>query len=150
MRIVLQKVKQAKVTVDGNIVGEIAKGYALLLGLHRDDHSEMLQPMINKIQALRIFPDDAGKMNLTLEQVGGAVLVVSQFTLYGSTKKGNRPSFTQVAPPDQALTLYTTFVELFKQSGTQVETGQFGAHMEVDLQNDGPVTLILENDGSNL
>jgi D-tyrosyl-tRNA(Tyr) deacylase len=145
---VLQRVSRAAVRVDGRVAGEIEKGFLVLVGFAPADTAEQLAWMADKILGLRVFGDAAGKMNLALADVAGAVLVVSQFTLYGDASKGRRPSFIGAAPPDAAIPLYLKFVDLLRDrgapSGTRVETGEFGAMMDVDLVNDGPVTLILE------
>ena len=145
MRVVLQRVSRAEVRVDGAVVGRIGKGFSLLVGFEEGDGPEQLEWMADKIVGLRVFPDDDGKMNRALGDVGGALLVVSQFTLYGDVQKGRRPSFVRAARPEIAIPLYERFVELLRaRSGGPVETGEFGASMEVDSVNDGPVTLLLE------
>ena len=146
MRVVLQRVSRAAVRVDGETVGSIGVGYVVLAGFAPTDTEAVLDWMAEKILGLRLFADPQGKMNLDLEEVNGAVLVVSQFTLYGDAQKGRRPSFIAAAPPAQAVPLYERFVALLKErsGGLRVETGQFGAMMEVELVNDGPVTLVLE------
>jgi len=147
MRVVLQRVSRAAVRVQGSVVGEIAWGLLLLVGFRSGDGEEQLSWMADKVLGLRIFPDDAGKMNLGLAEAGGDMLVVSQFTLYGDTQKGRRPSFVHAAPPEIAVPLYERFVTLLRDRGPgRVETGEFGALMEVELVNDGPVTLVLERD----
>ncbi len=144
MRVVLQRVSRAAVRVDGQTVGAIGRGFLILAGFAPTDGEPALAWMAEKIAGLRVFTDAEGKMNLPLGDVGGAVLVISQFTLYGDAAKGRRPSFTDAAPPEIAEGLYGRFVELLRQRGVSVETGKFGAHMEVELVNDGPVTLVLE------
>ena len=144
MKIVLQRVKQAKVTVDGSIIGSIGKGILILLGVHRDDSEEQADFLVNKCTELRIFSDEDYKMNRSLMDVGGEALVVSQFTLYGNCKKGRRPSYTHAAPPEKGEQLYEYFVAKMKEQGVHVETGRFGAMMDVELVNDGPVTILLE------
>jgi D-tyrosyl-tRNA(Tyr) deacylase len=147
MRIIIQRVSRAEVRIDGRVSGSIARGFVLLVGFNSEDAVDSdakLEWMAEKVTSLRLFPDENQKMNLGLEDVGGGILVVSQFTLYGDASKGRRPSFIQAARPDIAIPLYERFVELLKIKGLQVETGEFGAMMEVDLINDGPVTLILE------
>ena len=147
MRIIIQRVSRAEVRIDGRVSGSIARGFVLLVGFNSEDAIDSdakLEWMAEKVTSLRLFPDENQKMNLGLEDVGGGILVVSQFTLYGDASKGRRPSFIQAARPDIAIPLYKRFVELLKTKGLQVETGEFGAMMEVDLINDGPVTLILE------
>lgn len=144
MKIVLQRVKKAKVTVDGTIAGAINRGILILLGVQKDDSEEQADFLVGKCIELRIFPDEDYKMNRSLKDVGGEALVVSQFTLYGDCKKGRRPSYTNAAPPEKGERLYEYFVEKMKEQGVRVETGVFGAMMDVDLINDGPVTIILE------
>lgn len=144
MRVVLQRVTQASVSISGRRVGEIAQGFLLLAGFTHTDSAEQAVWMAEKVAGLRIFSDPEGKMNLALAEVGGAVLVVSQFTLYGDSAKGRRPSFIDAARPEQAIPLYERFCAELKGRGLRVETGEFGAEMQVELVNDGPVTLILE------
>ena len=146
MRVVLQRVSRAEVRVAGRVTGKIGPGFLVLAGFGPSDTDAQLSWMAEKILGLRVFGDDEGKMNRDLADVGGAVLVVSQFTLYGDTHKGRRPSFVGAAPPAVAIPLYERFVALLRErgGGTKVETGEFGAMMEVELVNDGPVTLILE------
>lgn len=144
MRVLLQRVSSAQVTVGGRVTGRIDRGYLLLVGLTHDDDAARLEWMADKVHGLRLFPDADGKMNLGLEDVGGAVLVVSQFTLYGDAQKGRRPSFIDAARPEVAIPLYERFVALLRERGLRVETGEFGAMMDVALVNDGPVTLWLE------
>ncbi|MED4037921.1 D-aminoacyl-tRNA deacylase [Niallia taxi] len=145
MRIVLQRVKEAKVEVEGKAVGQIQKGYMLLVGITHDDTQEDAAKLADKIAHLRIFEDADGKMNHSIQDVEGSILSVSQFTLYGDTRKGRRPNFMNAAKPDYAKDLYDQFNVLLGQKGLHVETGIFGAMMDVSLINDGPVTLILEN-----
>jgi D-tyrosyl-tRNA(Tyr) deacylase len=130
--------------VDGRVAGRIGRGYLLLVGLTEGDDEDVLAWMAEKVLGLRLFGDDAGKMNLDLAAVDGALLVVSQFTLYGDARKGRRPSFVDAARPEIAIPLYERFVALLRESGAVVETGEFGAMMDVELVNDGPVTLWLE------
>ncbi|RMH11457.1 MAG: D-tyrosyl-tRNA(Tyr) deacylase [Gemmatimonadetes bacterium] len=145
MRVVLQRVRRASVTVDGHVVGAIGPGHLLLVGFRDDDDEPRLVWMADKVVGLRVFPDDEGRMNRSLDEIGGEVLVVSQFTLYGDTRKGRRPSFVDAAPPEVAVPLYERFVELLEQRVPgRVSTGEFGAMMDVELVNDGPVTLVLE------
>lgn len=144
MRVVLQRVSSARVKVDDRITGEIGRGLLLLAGFTAADTPDAVDWMADKIATLRIFGDDAGKMNLALGDVGGAVLVVSQFTLYGDAAKGRRPSFVAAASPEAAIPLYERFVEAFRVRGHPVATGEFGAMMNVELVNEGPVTLVLE------
>ncbi|HEX9937410.1 MAG TPA: D-aminoacyl-tRNA deacylase [Longimicrobium sp.] len=144
MRIVLQRVSRAKVTVEGRVTGEIGRGLLLLAGFTDGDTEDTLAWMVKKVVQLRVFPDDEGKMNRSVEEADGGILVVSQFTLYGDARKGNRPSFVAAARPEAAIPLYERFVELLRATGRPVATGEFGAMMDVELVNDGPVTLILE------
>ncbi|MEO7647480.1 MAG: D-aminoacyl-tRNA deacylase [Gemmatimonadaceae bacterium] len=144
MRIVLQRVSSARVTVEDRVTGEIGRGLLLLAGFTATDTADTVDWMADKIATLRIFGDEAGKMNLSLGDVGGGVLVVSQFTLYGDASKGRRPSFVAAASPEIAIPLYERFVEAFRVRGHPVATGEFGAMMDVELVNEGPVTLVLE------
>ena len=144
MRVVLQRVSRAEVRVEGRSVGSIGRGFLLLLGITHTDGEEQLAWMAEKVAGLRLFGDAEGKMNLALADVEGAVLVVSQFTLYGDAAKGRRPSFIDAARPELAQPLYERFVELLRGAGLTVATGEFGAMMDVELVNDGPVTLLLE------
>jgi len=144
MRIVLQRVKEARVVVEGAEIARIGKGFLLLVGIGREDTEEELAFWARKIPDLRVFPDSEGKFNLSLREVGGEILCVSQFTLYGDCRKGRRPSFASAAPGPEAERLFSRFVELLSAAGVPVKTGLFGAKMEVGLVNDGPVTLILE------
>jgi D-tyrosyl-tRNA(Tyr) deacylase len=150
MRALLQRVSQARVTVDGSVVGEIGPGLLILLGVAKPDTVANAEFLVDKILNLRIFPDAAGKMNLSLLDTAGDLLVVSQFTLYGDCRKGRRPGFDAAAPAEQARTLYESFVALARRSGLRVATGVFQAHMEVALVNDGPVTLMLESESATL
>lgn len=147
MRVVVQRSKNAKVTVNGEITGQISKGLVLLVGVTHQDKEEDAAFLAEKIVNLRIFEDDAGKMNLSLLEVGGEILSVSQFTLYGDCRKGRRPNFMEAARPEQANQLYEVFNGLLREKGIKVETGIFGAMMDVELINDGPVTLIIESKG---
>jgi D-tyrosyl-tRNA(Tyr) deacylase len=144
MRVVLQRVSRARVTVEGRVTGEIGRGLLLLAGFTDADTEDTLRWMADKVAGLRVFTDAEGKMNLSVEETGGAVLLVSQFTLYGDARKGRRPSFVEAARPEVAVPLYERFVALLRAAGLPVETGEFGAMMEVELVNDGPVTLVLE------
>ena len=144
MRVLLQRVSRATVRVDGRVTGQIERGYLLLVGLTHDDTVARLTSMADKIVGLRLFPDADDKMNLALADVGGAVLVVSQFTLYGDATRGRRPSFIAAARPDVAIPLYEQFIAMLRDRGVVVATGEFGAMMQVELINDGPVTLPLE------
>jgi D-tyrosyl-tRNA(Tyr) deacylase len=146
MRIVLQRVSRAAVRVDGKAVGEIGRGLMLLVGVHQQDTPECAEFLAAKCAELRIFPDEQGKMNLSAKEIGGAALVISQFTLYGDCHKGRRPNFMAAAAPENAARLYEQFVHALRAHLPRVEIGIFGAMMEVDLVNDGPVTLILERD----
>ena len=145
MRAVIQRVSQARVSVEGSILGEIGPGLMALLGIAKLDNAADAEFLADKILHLRVFPDEAGKMNRSLLDAGGALLVVSQFTLYGDCSRGRRPSFDAAAPAEQARPLYEHFVEVARRSGVRVETGVFQAHMEVSLVNDGPVTLLVES-----
>ena len=143
MRALLQRVLRAQVSVDGNCVGEIGPGLLVLLGVHRSDTAREAAWLARKVGSLRIFPDAEGKMNLSVQESGRQVLVVSQFTLYADTRKGNRPSYTDAAPSETAKTLYDSFVAEFRLiPGITVQTGVFQAHMAVELVNDGPVTVL--------
>ena len=145
MRIVLQRVKSASVSIDEVVVGNINQGFLLLVGVGPEDSSDDASYLARKIAGMRIFSDENGKMNLSIDQIGGKILSVSQFTLFADTKKGNRPSFTGAASPDLATKLYEEFNELLRtEYGLTVETGEFGADMQVSLVNDGPVTIILD------
>ena len=145
MRAVVQRVSSSKVTVDGEVTGEINKGLLVLLGVTHEDTSKDVDYIIDKVLNLRIFEDENEKMNLSLKDVGGELLVVSQFTLYGDCRKGRRPSFSSAARPEVATKLYEEFIEKTRKEGIVTQTGQFGAHMMVDLTNDGPVTILLES-----
>lgn len=144
MRVLLQRVTRAEVRIAGEVRGRIGQGYLLLVGFTTADTPDAVTWMADKVLGLRLFGDDEGRMNRGLAEVGGAILVVSQFTLYGDARKGRRPSFVDAARPEVAIPLYERFVELLRAQGQQVETGEFGAMMEVELVNDGPVTLWLE------
>ncbi len=144
MRVLLQRVSRAEVRVDGRAIGRVGRGFLLLVGVTHADGEAEAEWMAEKIAGLRLFTDADGKMNLALADVGGGVLAVSQFTLYGDAAKGRRPSFVDAARPEHARPLYERFVEMLRARGLAVETGEFGAMMEVDLVNDGPVTLWLE------
>jgi D-tyrosyl-tRNA(Tyr) deacylase len=145
MRAVVQRVSRAEVRVDGRATGRIGRGLAVLLGVARDDAEDDARLLADKVAALRIFEDAAGKMNLAVAEVGGGVLVVSQFTLLGDVRKGNRPSFTEAAPPEPANALYERFCGCVREKGLAVATGVFRATMEVELVNDGPVTILLDS-----
>lgn len=140
----LQRVSRASVTIDGRVSGAIARGFCLLAGFTHDDTPVQVDWMVDKVAGLRLFSDAEGKMNLGLQEVGGSLLVVSQFTLYGDAEKGRRPSFITAARPEVAIPLYERLVSGLRARGLTVETGEFGAMMQVEIHNDGPVTLILE------
>lgn len=144
MRVVLQRVKEASVTVDGSIIGQINRGFLLLVGVTHEDTLDQVNWLADKIAGLRVFEDEEERMNRSLDDVDGKILSVSQFTLYGDVKKGRRPAFTEAAKPDLANELYEAFNTRLRSNGVTVETGQFGAMMDIALINDGPVTLILE------
>ena len=145
MRAVVQRVKRASVTVDGEIVGEIDKGFLVLIGVSGDDTEADVRYCVEKILNLRVFEDGDGKMNLSLLDIGGELLAVSQFTLYGDTRRGRRPSFISAAPPDAANRLYEYFVGECREQIARVETGRFQAMMDVELVNDGPVTILIDS-----
>ncbi len=146
MRAVVQRVRQARVQVDGQTVGEIGRGYVLLLGVRTTDGETEATALAEKVAHLRIMEDEDGKMNRSILDSGGAVLSVSQFTLYGDTHKGRRPSFIDAAPPEQAEVLYDAFNARLRAQGVLVQTGRFGAMMVVEIHNDGPVTLLLDTE----
>ena len=145
VRAILQRVSRAEVRIDGRAVGSIGRGFVVLLGVAKDDTEADAAFIADRTLGMRVFADDAGKMNLALNAVGGALLVVSQFTLLADTESGRRPSFIRAAPPEEGRRLYEHFVSLARQGNVKVETGEFGASMEVDLVNDGPVTIILDS-----
>lgn len=144
MKVILQRVKEATVEVDSKIVGKIDKGYCLLVGVHKNSTEEDAVYLAKKIANARLFEDELGKMNLTLKEVNGDILSVSQFTLYADTKKGNRPSFTDAARPDVANELYEKFNEYLEKENLRVETGKFQSYMSLQITNDGPVTIVYE------
>ena len=146
MRVLLQRVKQASVEIDGNVNGEIGQGLLLLVGFTENDGDKEIEYLARKVLNARIFSDADDKMNLNLQQVSGSILSISQFTLYAQTRKGNRPSFTRAQNPDIASKNYDKFNEKLRGSGVQVETGIFGADMQVSLVNDGPVTIMYDTD----
>jgi D-tyrosyl-tRNA(Tyr) deacylase len=146
LRAIIQRVTRARVTVASRAAGEIQTGVLILLGVGRADTHESAEYLAEKIANLRIFADDAGKMNRSLVEIGGSALVVSQFTLYGDTRGGRRPSYIQAASPEEANRLYEEFVRCLRSFGVPVETGVFQAHMEVELVNDGPVTILLDSE----
>lgn len=144
MRVVLQRVSRASVSIDNRVVGSVGRGFLALVGFRSGDGPEQVEWMADKIAGLRVFADDAGKMNRDLAAVAGSVLVVSQFTLYGDASRGRRPSFVDAAKPEVAIPLYQAFIKALHTRNVPVETGEFGAMMQVELVNDGPVTLIFE------
>jgi D-tyrosyl-tRNA(Tyr) deacylase len=146
MRAVIQRVTRARVAVEGRTAGEISSGLLILLGVGKADNPEASSSLAEKIANLRIFPDEAGKMNRSILDTGGSALVVSQFTLYGDTRCGRRPSYVQAAAPEDANRLYEEFIRSLRSLGLRVETGVFRAHMEVELVNDGPVTILLDSE----
>ena len=145
MKLVIQRVKKAQVEVENKIVGSIGKGFLVLVGITHTDTEKEADYLANKLCKMRIFEDENGKMNLSLKDVGGELLIVSQFTLYADCAKGNRPSFIEAARPEQATPLYEYFCKKCEEQGINVQKGVFGAHMEVSLLNDGPVTIVLES-----
>ena len=145
MRAVVQRVEEAFVTVDGVKKGRVGRGFLVLLGVGADDAETDAVYIGEKVAKLRVFEDDEGKMNLSIFDIGGEVLAVSQFTLYGDARKGNRPGFSSAAPPEKGEELYRKFIETLKNRGLKVEEGVFGAHMKVHLVNDGPVTILLDS-----
>lgn len=146
MRFIIQRVKEAKVAVDGKTTGEIGKGFLVLIGVSNEDTREIADKLVKKLLGLRIFADAEGKTNLSLEDVGGELLLVSQFTLYADCKKGNRPSFIRAGAPDFANDMYEYIIDKCRESGVKTETGIFGADMEVSLVNDGPFTILYDSD----
>ncbi len=144
MRVVLQRVSRASVTIAGRVAGAIGAGFCLLVGFTHSDTAVQVAWMAEKVVGLRLFSDADGRMNLGLDEIGGAVLVVSQFTLYGDAAKGRRPSFVDAARPEVAIPLYEAFIAALRSHGLEVQTGEFGEMMEVELVNDGPVTLVLD------
>ena len=145
MRVVLQRVSHASVTVEEKVIGKIQRGFLLLVGVTHDDAMEDMEYLVRKIVQMRIFEDEEGKLNRSIQDIGGEILSVSQFTLYADTKKGNRPSFSKAAPGDVAIKMFEQFNGLLRDTGIPVETGQFGADMKVELLNDGPVTILLDS-----
>lgn len=144
MRALIQRVSRAGVTVDGRVVGKIGRGFVVLVGVTHADGRAEAEWVASKIAGLRVFEDEAGKMNRALADVDGELLVVSQFTLYGDARKGRRPSFTEAAAPEHAEPLVDYFVQVLREAGFTVATGVFGAHMDVEIHNDGPVTMLIE------
>ena len=145
MRVVLQRVSHASVTVEEKVIGKIQRGFLLLVGVTHDDAMEDMEYLVRKIVQMRIFEDEEGKLNRSIQDIGGEILSVSQFTLYADTKKGNRPSFSKAAPGDFAIEMFEQFNGLLRDTGVPVEMGQFGADMKVELLNDGPVTILLDS-----
>lgn len=145
MRAVVQRVDYANVEVEGEIVGEIQKGLLVFLGVGEGDSPKDMEYMVDKILGLRIFEDDLGKMNLSLRDINGEILVVSQFTLYGDVRRGKRPSFSSSAKPDMAENLYEEFIKACKEQGIKTQNGVFGAHMNVEIENNGPVTILVDS-----
>jgi D-aminoacyl-tRNA deacylase len=145
MRVVIQRVSEASVTINASIYGQIKQGFVLLLGIEEADTKEDADWLVQKITQMRIFSDEEGKMNLSLKDSNGALLIISQFTLHASTKKGNRPSFIKAARPEQAIPLYEYFIESCKTEIQDIQTGVFGADMKVSLVNDGPVTIVMDS-----
>ena len=144
MKIVLQRVLEASVTVDGKVLGEIGRGYVILLGIGNNDTKEIAEKMADKVKKLRLFPDAEGKTNLSIDDIGGEVLVISQFTLYADARKGTRPSFIEAGAPALAEELYEYFIKLCQERFSKTAHGEFGADMKVSLVNDGPFTICLE------
>ena len=145
MRVVLQRVSHACVTVEEKVIGKIQRGFLLLVGVTHDDAMEDMEYLVRKIVQMRIFEDEEGELNRSIQDIGGEILSVSQFTLYADTKKGNRPSFSKAAPGDVAVEMFEQFNGLLRDTGIPVETGKFGADMKVELLNDGPVTILLDS-----
>lgn len=146
MRAVVQRVSRGKVTVEGQVVGEIGKGYVVLLGVAKEDDAAAADYLADKVAGLRVFEDEDGKMNRSIQEAGGAILAISQFTLYGDVRRGRRPGFDRAGRPEQAEPLYERFVERLRELGILVETGRFQTHMEVELVNDGPVTILIDSE----
>ena len=146
MRFVIQRVERAKVTVEGKVSGEIGNGYVVLVGLLPTDDDKVMDYMLDKLVNLRIYEDENDKLNLSLKNIGGEILIVPNFTLYGDARKGRRPSYAKAAPPDEAEKLFDRFVEKAKETGLNVQTGIFRTHMKVELVNDGPVTILLDSE----
>ena len=146
MKVVIQRVSEASVIIDGNVHNQINQGFVVLLGVGQTDDEQDINYLVQKILGLRIFSDPEGKMNCSLDEVNGEVLLISQFTLFASTKKGNRPSYIDAAPPSMAIPLYEKFIEVIQVSlGSRLKTGIFGADMKVSLINDGPVTILIDS-----
>ena len=149
MKLVVQRVKNAKVEVNNKVMGEIEKGFLVLLGVKEGDTKEQADFLVKKLCNLRVFDDENEKMNLSVKDINGKLLIVSQFTLYANCQKGNRPSFIEAAKPEEANALYEYFMQCCRDEGIEVESGIFGANMQVSLLNDGPVTILLEKGGNN-
>ncbi len=145
MKAVIQRVKYASVKVDSVEIGKCGQGFLILLGVGNEDSQKDVEVLGNKIMKLRVFEDEEGKMNRSIQEIGGEMLIISQFTLYADCRKGNRPSFTKAAPPSVSKPLYEAFVEMIRKTGIHAECGEFGADMKVELLNDGPVTIVLES-----
>jgi D-tyrosyl-tRNA(Tyr) deacylase len=145
MRAVVQRVTHAKVSVDNKIIGKIGKGLVVLLGIGTDETEKDITYLADKIMNLRVFEDENGKMNISLKDIGGELLIISQFTLYGDCRRGNRPSYSKAAPPEEAERIYNKFIEYCKQQDIRVETGKFQAEMLVEIHNDGPVTIMIDS-----
>ncbi|ADO84556.1 D-aminoacyl-tRNA deacylase [Ilyobacter polytropus] len=145
MRVVVQRVTKAQVSVEGNVIGKIKEGLLILLGITHGDNEKDTKWLVNKISGLRIFSDGNGKMNKSIEDIEGEILLISQFTLYGDARKGRRPSFIEAAKPDIAVPLYNKFIDLVKEKNIKISVGEFGADMKVELLNDGPVTMIIDS-----
>ena len=145
MKIVLQRVKEANVTIDGEIHGAIGKGYMILVGFNEEDNHEIIDRLVETVIHLRVFEDENQKMNLSLKDVNGELAIVSQFTLYGDMRKGRRPSFFEAEAPERANELYNQLVERCRDSGVHVKTGEFQTYMKINLENDGPVTILLDS-----
>lgn len=145
MRVIIQRVSEASVKIDGKVKGEIDKGFMVLVGVEDEDTQEDVDFLVKKVTKMRVFEDEEGKMNLSIDKVDGKILSISQFTLHASTKKGNRPSFIRAADPEYADEMYQKFNEGLRQNGLEVETGEFGADMKVALVNDGPVTITIDS-----
>jgi D-tyrosyl-tRNA(Tyr) deacylase len=145
MKAIIQRVRSASVSVEGKITGSIGRGMVILVGISKNETEENVNTVSEKCSQLRIFDDDNGKMNLSLKNIDGEALIISQFTLYADTKKGRRPSFSKAAPYKEAIKFYKQFINRFKEKGIHTETGQFGSKMLVEIHNDGPVTFILES-----
>ena len=144
MLVLIQRVSSASVTINEEVKGQIESGFVILLGIEHEDHQEDVAWLVKKIVALRVFGDDNGKMNLSIRDIDGSCLLISQFTLHASTRKGNRPSFIKAARPDHAIPLYQSFIRALRNEGITVREGEFGADMKVSLVNDGPVTIIID------